>query len=125
MTDPGSIEKGKQVLKQLRGGKEGGSSATATEEMFPEFWQMTLGHLFGEVWSRPGLPLRDRSMISMVTLAVLGRSEELKMHMGYALNIGISREEMLEMLMHLAHYAGWPASVSALRTLKEVVSSRQ
>jgi 4-carboxymuconolactone decarboxylase len=95
------------------------------EEMFPEFWRMTQEHLFGEVWSRPGLALRDRSLITMAALMVLGRSEELKGHMGYALNIGISREEVLEMAMHLAHYAGWPVGVGALRVAKEVFSSRE
>lgn len=125
MSDSERLKKGQKVLQQLRGGASATGSATATEEVFPEFWKMTQEHLFGEVWSRPGLPLRDRSMISMTTLAVLGRMEELKMHMGYALNLGIPKEEILEMLMHIAHYAGWPAAVSALRVAKEVFASRQ
>ncbi|MDO8690620.1 MAG: carboxymuconolactone decarboxylase family protein [Dehalococcoidia bacterium] len=124
MTDSERLQKGQEILQKLRGGASGTGSATATEEVFPEFWKMTQEHLFGEVWSRPGLALRDRSMISMTTLTVLGRMEELKMHMGYALNLGIPREEILEMLMHVAHYAGWPAAVSALRVAKEVFASR-
>lgn len=123
--NPDSLEKGQQVLNKLRAGRQPAPGTNTTEEMSPDFWNMTQGHLFGEVWSRPGLPLRDRSLITMVSLTTLGRMEELKLHMGYALNIGISREEILEMLMHVAHYAGWPAAVSALRTAKEVFASRQ
>ncbi len=125
MTDSERLEKGRQVLQQLRAGMPVSATTNVTAEMFPDFWEMTQGHLFGEVWSRPGLALRDRSIMTMVTLTTLGRSEELKVHMGYALNIGISREEILEMLMHVAHYAGWPAGVSALRVAKEVFSSRE
>lgn len=125
MTDSERLEKGRQVLEQLRAGKPPSATTNVTAEMSPDFWEMTQGHLFGEVWSRPGLALRDRSIMTMVTLTTLGRSEELKVHMGYALNLGISREEILEMLMHVAHYAGWPAGVSALRVAKEVFSSRE
>ncbi len=125
MADSERLQKGQKILQQLRGGKGGTGAATATEEVFPEFWRMTQEHLFGEVWSRPGLGLRDRSMISMTTLIVLGRMEELKMHLGYALNLGIPREEILEMMMHVAHYAGWPSAVSAVRVAKEVFASRE
>jgi len=123
MTDPDRLEKGRRVLQQLRRGGEASPSAKLMAEMFPDFSRMTEEHLFGEVWSRPGLALRDRSLVTMATLVVLGRSEELKGHIGYALNIGISREEILEMIMHLAHYAGWPFGVGALRVAKEVFSA--
>ena len=79
----------------------------------------------GQLDADPGLALRDRSLVTMATLVVLGRSEELKGHIGYALNIGISREEILEMIMHLAHYAGWPFGVGALRVAKEVFSATE
>ena len=125
MADSERLEKGRQVFEKLRAGGPASAASSVMEEMFPEFWRMTQEHLFGEVWSRPGLALRDRSLITMAALMVLGRSEELKGHMGYALNIGISREEILEMAMHLAHYAGWPVGVGALRVAKEVFSSRE
>ena len=124
MADSERLKKGQEMLSKLRGGASGAGSATGTSDVFPDFWEMTQEHLFGEVWSRPGLALRDRSIVSMTTLIVLGRMEELKMHIGYALNLGISREEILEMMMHIAHYAGWPAAVSALRVAKEVFASR-
>lgn len=130
MTDSESLAKGREILKRLRGTEHPGGPSNATDEMFfdlvenrrdfTDFWRMTQGHLFGEVWSRPGLALRDRSMITIVALTVLARTEELKGHMGYALNIGIAKEEILEMIMHVAHYAGWPVGVNALRVAKEV-----
>ena len=122
MTNSESLEKGRRALQQLRGGA--GGPIGVTEEVFPDFSKMTLEHLFGEVWSRPGLAMRDRSLITMAVLTALARTEELKVHMGFALNLGISRDEILEMVMHVAHYAGWPAGVNAVRVAKDVFSSR-
>ncbi len=130
MTDSESIAKGRAILKHLRGVDHPSGTGAGAEEMFfddadnrrdfADFWGMTQGHIFGEVWSRPGLALRDRSMITMVALTVLASTEELKGHMRYALNNGIAKEEILEMILHVAHYAGWPAGVNALRVAKEV-----
>lgn len=125
-----SRAKGREVLQRLGAGKRPGAASETSGEMFfddaenrrefPDFWKVTQEHIFGEIWSRPGLALRDRSIITMVALIVLAKPDELKGHMGYALNIGISKEEILEMIMHVAHYAGWPAGVNALRVAKEV-----
>ena len=130
MTDSESRAKGRDILQRLGAAKQPGAANEASGDMFfdlaenrrdfPDFWKMTREHIFGEIWSRPGLALRDRSMITMVALTVLDKPEELKGHMGYALNIGISKEEILEMIMHVAHYAGWPAGVNALRVAQEV-----
>ncbi len=130
MTDSDSRAKGREILQRLGARKKPDAANEPSGDMFfdlaenrrdfPDFWKMTQEHIFGEVWSRPGLALRDRSMITMVALTVLGKPEELKGHMGYALNIGITKEEILEMIMHVAHYAGWPTGVNALRVAKEV-----
>ena len=130
MTDSESHAKGKEILRRLRVGQAPGGASPVTGEMFfdlvenrlnfADFWRMTQEHLFGEVWSRPGLALRDRSMVTMVALTVLARTEELKGHVGYALNVGITKAEILEMIMHVAHYEGWPVAVNALRAAKEV-----
>src|SRR3990172_9022108 len=99
MTNPDRLQKGQAILQQLRGGAS--RSVSVTEEVFPEFWKMTVEHVFGEVWSRPGLELRDRSLITVAVLTALARTEELRIHMGNALNIGISQQEILEMIMHV------------------------
>ncbi len=64
--------------------------------------------------------MRDRSLITCAVLTALGREPQLRVHMKGALNVGISREEILEMMVHLAHYAGWPVAVTGTRVAEEV-----
>lgn len=85
-----------------------------------DFLKITVENLFGDIWNRPGLELRDRSMITVAALTVLGREPELKIHLRGALNVGISREMINEMMIHLAHYGGWPVGVNGWRVAKEV-----
>jgi 4-carboxymuconolactone decarboxylase len=86
--------------------------------------EMTMNHVFGEVWSRPGLALRDRSLATVTILAALGRDPYLRIHLHGALNVGISEEELEELFLHLAHYAGWPLGIAASRALADVVAER-
>jgi alkylhydroperoxidase/carboxymuconolactone decarboxylase family protein YurZ len=75
------------------------------------------------IWSRPGLLIRDRSLVTVAQLAALGRTEELRAHLAGALNVGLSREELVEVLMQTAVYAGVPAANEALRTAAEVLGT--
>ena len=70
--------------------------------------------LFGDVWERPGLSPRDRSLITVASLIALYRTNELPFHVKKALDNGISRDELIEMITHLAFYSGWPTAMSAL-----------
>ncbi len=88
--------------------------------MHEDFLQITVENLFGDIWTRPGLELQERSMITVAALTVLARERELKVHIRGALNAGISREKINEMMIHLAHYGGWPVGVNGLRIAKEV-----
>jgi 4-carboxymuconolactone decarboxylase len=76
--------------------------------------------VFGAIWTRPGLPTKTRSLITMAALTALGRAHELKIHMRGALNLGISKEEIKELIIHLSQYSGVPTAVEAIRTLREV-----
>jgi 4-carboxymuconolactone decarboxylase len=107
-------EKGMATLRRLFGASVGGTPLP------PAFAQMTVEHLFGEVWQRPGLALEERSLVTCAVLVALGREAEQKIHFRGARNLGISREKLDELLLHIAHYAGWPVAVSALRVLDEV-----
>jgi alkylhydroperoxidase/carboxymuconolactone decarboxylase family protein YurZ len=89
----------------------------------PDFFDHVLQSAFGEVWSRPGLAVRDRSMITVAVLAALGQTEELRAHLAGALNVGLDRDELVEVLMHVAVYAGVPAANSALRVAAEVLGT--
>jgi 4-carboxymuconolactone decarboxylase len=80
----------------------------------------TVGHLFGDVWQGPELTTEQRSLITCTVLCATGREAELRLHLRGARNLGIGRETLEAMMVQVAHYAGWPAGVSALRALDEV-----
>jgi 4-carboxymuconolactone decarboxylase len=77
--------------------------------------------LYGDVWERPGLSKRDRSLITMAALVALYRPEQLKGHTQRALDNGVTREEISELITHLAFYAGWPCAMSAAKVAKQVL----
>jgi 4-carboxymuconolactone decarboxylase len=76
--------------------------------------------LFGEVWERPGLSKRDRSLITVASLVSLYRINELPFHLKRALENGVTRDELLELITHLAFYAGWPTASSAVSIARRV-----
>jgi len=76
------------------------------------------------VWSRDGLSQRDRSLITVAALTVLYRPNELRLHLDRALSNGVSREELSEVIMHLAIYGGFPTSVEGMHIAKEVFDAR-
>jgi 4-carboxymuconolactone decarboxylase len=76
--------------------------------------------LFGEVWKRPGLSARDRSLVTVSCLVSLYRVNELPFHLKRALENGVRREELIELITHLAFYSGWPTAVTALSAVRRV-----
>ena len=78
--------------------------------------------LFGDVWKRPGLSPRDRSLITVAALVVGYRSNEMPGHMKRALDNGVSRDELVELVTHLAFYSGWPTANTAVRILRQVLA---
>jgi 4-carboxymuconolactone decarboxylase len=76
--------------------------------------------IYGEVWERPGLSRRDRSLITVAALLAMGRDKQLEGHLGRALANGVTRDEISELITHLAFYAGWPAAMTAALVAKEV-----
>ena len=76
--------------------------------------------LFGDVWKRAGLSPRDRSLITVATLIAGYRINELPFHLKFALGNGVTREELTEMITHLAFYAGWPAAATAVGIARKV-----
>lgn len=86
----------------------------------PEMVRHTMGHLFGDVWQDDRLPVEQRSLVTCAVLAAAGRDAELRLHLRGARNLGIERDVLEAMLIHVAHYAGWPAGATGLRLLDEV-----
>ncbi len=80
----------------------------------PKFVDLTDKVLFDDVWERPGLSKRDRSLITVSSLIALNRTEQLPFHLQLALKNGVTKDELVELITHLAFYSGWPPSVSAL-----------
>ncbi len=80
--------------------------------------------LFGDVWERPGLSPRDRSLITVATLVALYRVNELPFHLNEALDNGTGKEELIELITHLAFYSGWPTASSALAVARCVFDDR-
>ena len=114
-------KKGKHIIEKLHGGEAKDEFYRRIEEVCPDFMKViTEQHLFGEVWSRPGLELRDRCLVALA-IFIAGRfGVELKAHIGYALNIGLSREEILEIILHTANYTCWDAGGDAIRASIEI-----
>ena len=81
--------------------------------------------LYGDVWERPGLSKRDRSLITMAALVALYRPDQLKGHTERALANGVTAEEISELITHLAFYAGWPSAMSAARVAKQVLEEKR
>jgi 4-carboxymuconolactone decarboxylase len=90
------------------------------EEVAPRLAELTADVLFGDIWERPGLSKRDRSLITVATLMALYRTDQLRGHIRRAEENGVTRDELAELITHLAFYAGWPNAVNAAAVAKEV-----
>ncbi|MFF7468137.1 carboxymuconolactone decarboxylase family protein [Streptomyces sp. NPDC008092] len=90
----------------------------------PKLVEITDQVLFGDVWERPGLSPRDRSLVTVSVLAALYRGEQLDHHLGVALDNGLAVAELSEAITHLAFYAGWPNAMSAITRLKGIAEKR-
>ncbi|NDU93143.1 MAG: carboxymuconolactone decarboxylase family protein [Ferrovum sp.] len=89
-------------------------------DVAPALAEYTDEVLFGEVWKRPGLSSRDRSLITVATLVALYRTNELPFHIKRALENGVTKDEIAELITHLAFYAGWPPASSAVTIARKV-----
>jgi 4-carboxymuconolactone decarboxylase len=108
-----------EVMGQLFGGGVRGEAMPA-RDLAPEFFELASTFCFGGFWSRPELDIRSRSLCTVAQLAALGRTNELKLHLQGARNLGIRQEELIEVLMQTSQYAGIPAAVAALNAAAEV-----
>jgi 4-carboxymuconolactone decarboxylase len=90
----------------------------------PKLVDLTEKVLFGDVWERPGLSKRDRSLITCAALVALQRPDQLRGHLDRALNNGVTKDELSELITHLAFYSGWPTAVTAAGIAKEVFEKR-
>ncbi len=102
--------------------KEPSAAGKMLGDFAPKLLQLTDDVLFGDVWERPELSKRDRSLVTVAALVALNRPEQLRFHLNKALENGVKKEELIEVITHLAFYAGWPSAMTAIMTAKEVFS---
>ena len=87
----------------------------------PELYEMSVGHLFGDVWARPGLSLRERQLVTLAANIALARPNGNHSHYRSSEHIGITRKEIIEVMIQVGHYAGWPTISNAVRQYTEVI----
>jgi len=119
MVNKADYEKGVKVRKKLSG-KRFGKASSALAELAPDLEEMLNEVVFGRVWGRPGLELKIRSAITIASLMSLQRLPQLKTHIANGLNAGLTRKEIIEILIHVAFYAGVPTAVNAFQLAREV-----
>lgn len=119
------LERGKRQLARIDG--EGGQRVIeALADIAPDFATYLLEFPFGDIYSRPGLSLRDRELATISALAAMGNAApQLKVHIQAGLNTGLSRQEIVETLMHISVYAGFPAALNGLFAAKEVFAAAE
>src|SRR5206468_7065290 len=101
------------------------STIGQVRDVFPKLGELTDKVVFGDVWERPGLAKRDRSLVTVAALTALYRPDQLKGHLWRALDNGVTREEIVELITHLGFYAGWPNAGSAAVIAKQVFQERK
>jgi 4-carboxymuconolactone decarboxylase len=119
------FNKGLAVRREVLGSKHVDRSlAAATDDPFLlPMQQLTVEFGWGDVWSRPGLPRKTRSFLSIAFLAALGKHDELRTHIVGALNNGATRDELTEVLLQSAVYCGMPVGLECFRIAKEVLDA--
>ena len=117
-------QRGVELLRQMVGPDRLDAVQAAFAEVSPDFERYVCGFLAGELWSRPGLDLKTRSLITLAAVAALGRTRALRFNVEMALHNGATKQEIIEVFLHTAGYAGFPACWEALGIAKEVFDGK-
>lgn len=99
-------------------------AASPIQQVAPYLMELSGKVLFGDIWERPGLSPRDRSLVTCTVLIGRFRTDELRFHLGKALDNGVTRDEIGELITHLAFYFGWPVANNACQIAAEVFAER-
>jgi len=119
-----SWARGLEVRKAVLGAAHVERALDGATDLDRDFQAYITRSAWGEIWTRPGLSLQTRHLLTIVMLATLNRQEELAMHLEATANTGVSPEEIREALMQVAVYAGVPAAHAAIKTAKRVLAAR-
>lgn len=113
------FEKGLALRKQVLGADYVEKSMASADDFSRPMQELSTEYCWGYVWTRPGLQLRERSLINLSMISALNRPHELKLHVKAALNNGLTREEIREVLLQVAVYCGVPAGIDSTRIARE------
>lgn len=111
------MRKGFEVLKEM--GRL--DTMMNQKELYPDLYNLSVGYLFGEIWTRPHLSMRDRELITLASNIALARPAGTHSHYRSAQHIGLTKEQIMEIIIHVGHYAGWPAMAHAIIQFAEVL----
>lgn len=116
---------GQEMLQKVDG-KGGDAVIESLQDITPDFAQYLIEFPFGDIYSRPGLDLRSREIATVAALTALGNATpQLKVHIGAALHVGLTQDEIVEVIMQMAVYAGFPAALNGVFAAKEVFASHK
>ena len=116
------FDEGLKLRKQVLGADYVERAMAGADEFSTPMQELSTEYCWGYVWTRPGLKLRDRSLINIAMISALNRPHELKLHVKAALNNGVTREEIREVLLQVAVYCGVPAGVDSVRIAREALA---
>jgi 4-carboxymuconolactone decarboxylase len=116
---------GLQTRREVLGAEYVDKAMASVDEFSAEFAELLNTYCWNDIWNRPGLARKTRSVLNLGMLVALGKEHELKLHINGALNNGLSKDEIKEVLLQTAIYCGVPAAVVAFRAAREVFSQRK
>ncbi|RNF39781.1 4-carboxymuconolactone decarboxylase [Planococcus salinus] len=114
------FDEGLEIRKSVLGAEHVERSLSTADDFNMPMQELVTEYCWGEVWTRPGLSKRDRSLLNLAMLTALNRPHELKLHTRGALNNGVTKEEITEVFLQCAIYCGVPAGVDSFRNAKQV-----
>ena len=117
-------ERGQETRRMFGGGVIGGGSAPGAWDIAPDLERILGEALFGTIWKRPALTPVQREMVTLSSLIVLQRENQLRRHLGNALNLGLTPEQIVELIIHDTWYGGAPAGINSLSIIKEIFEKR-
>ena len=119
------FEKGLKIRREVLGAKHVEKSIASADDFSRPLQELVTEYCWGEIWSRPGLDRRTRSMINLAMLTALNRPHEVKLHVRAALNNGLSKADIMEVFLQAMIYCGVPAAVDSFRIAQEVFKEEE
>jgi 4-carboxymuconolactone decarboxylase len=115
------FERGMRVLKRM--GRE--NLMLNQKALSEEMYDMSVGHLFGDVWGRPGLSLRERQLVTLAANIAMARPSGNHSHYLSSMHLGITKREIIEVIIQVGHYTGWPTLSNAVRQFSEILEDKK